>query len=187
MKVLLIDNFDSFTYNLAHIIEQYCDLHVVRSDKVCIDDIDKYNKIIISPGPGLPSDSPILNTIITKFYKHKSILGICLGHQAIAESFGSKLINLKEVFHGVSIETKITKNKSVIYNNIPNNFKSGRYHSWAISNETLSSELEITAIDKFNNIMSFQHKKYDVCGIQYHPESILTPEGKNILRNWILG
>ena len=185
MKILLVDNYDSFTYNLAHIIEQYCDLDVIRNDKISINDIDKYDKIIISPGPGLPSDSPILNQIITKFYKSKSILGICLGHQAIAESFGSKLINLDEVYHGVAIETKITDSNSIIYNNIPNNFKSGRYHSWVVLDETLSNELKITATDKNDNIMSLQHKEYDVCGIQYHPESILTPEGEAILRNWI--
>jgi len=187
MKILIIDNYDSFTYNIAHYVEQFADAcEVIKIDQIRIKDIHAFDKIILSPGPGLPNERPIQNKIIKTFYKSKSFLGICLGHQALAEYFGSKLFNMNEVHHGVARDTKITVNDYLWRNTSPN-FKSGRYHSWTIDSDTISEELEIIATDiESETIMAFRHKKYDIRGIQFHPESILTENGLQIIKNWVL-
>jgi len=187
MKVLIIDNYDSFTYNIAHYVEQFAEVcKVIKVNHINIEDIDKFDKIILSPGPGLPSERPIQNEIIKQFYKSKSILGICLGHQAIAEYFGAKLFNMNEVHHGIARET-ITTKSDYLWNKVNSNFKSGRYHSWAVSLENLPKDFEVIANDKASKtIMAFRHKKYDIRGIQFHPESILTENGLQIIKNWVL-
>ena len=187
MKILIIDNYDSFTYNIAHYVEQFVKTcEVIKIDQIKIKDIDDFDKIILSPGPGLPNERPVQNKIIETFYKSKPILGICLGHQALAEYFGSKLFNMKEVHHGVARDTKITVS-DYLWETISPNFKSGRYHSWAIDSNNISEELEIIASDTESEIiMAFRHKKYDIRGIQFHPESILTENGLQIIKNWVL-
>ncbi len=185
MKILIIDNFDSFTYNIVHILESLgAEIDVKRVDKIDIEQISIYNKIIISPGPGLPSDNKILLDIINKYKSEKSILGICLGHQAIALAFGSQLFNTEKINHGVSKNTIIIDKNESLFDEIETEFMSGRYHSWAIKKDSLPIELTITAIDDEGIIMAISHKNFDVKGIQFHPESVLTPHGKLILKNW---
>ncbi len=188
MNVLIIDNYDSFTYNLVHIVEQFtdlpCEITVILNDKIDIEKIDKFDKIILSPGPGLPSDVKILNEIIKKYAPTKHILGVCLGHQAIAETFGAELVNLSEVFHGIRKKTIVTEEEP-LFKNIPKHFFSGRYHSWAISTEEFPDELKITAIDDDGTIMAISHRKYNVKGVQFHPESIMTQFGKELIKNWL--
>lgn len=184
MKILLVDNYDSFTYNIEHYLSDYSDVEVIRIDKVDISTIPEYDKIVLSPGPGLPKDRVELFKIIDTCVKNKiSLLGICLGHQAIAEYFGSELINMKEVNHGIEKNTIITKT-DYIYSEIPTNFISGRYHSWAVNNETLTKDLIVTSVDDDDVIMSIKHKLLNIKGIQYHPESVLTKQGYKILENW---
>ena len=185
-KILLIDNFDSFTYNLLHIIEQFTYVDVIRVNELQNNllIVENYSKLIISPGPGTTKDYPILTDIILKYYKKIPILGICLGHQLIADAFGCELFNLDIVNHGVSRNTKIISD-TYLYNGINRKFLSGRYHSWAVSNNNFCNDFIVTAIDDDNVIMSLQHKKYLLTGIQYHPESIMTENGKLILKNWI--
>mgnify|MGYP001181804829 FL=1 len=185
MNLLIIDFFDSFTYNLMHICEKYVKkVEVIRVDKINIDSIQIYDKLIFSPGPGLPSDYPVLFQILQHYYQSKDILGICLGCQAIANYLGVNLLNLKNVMHGKKTLIKHFNNDKKLYNNIPNEFNVGRYHSWVVNNKT-TKELIVTSVDKSNNIMSFKHKKYKLRGVQYHPESILTDYGKEIIKNWI--
>lgn len=184
MRVFIVDNFDSFTYNLVHIVEQFAsDVIVKRNNQIDLNEIYEFDKIIFSPGPGLPSDSKIMFSILDLFRKTKPILGVCLGHQAIAEYFGATLINMPQVNHGIDIETHIVID-DYIYTDIEKTFVSGRYHSWVVSKEKFPDELEITAIDT-NNIMSVRHKIYDIRGVQYHPESIMTKHGSQIIKNWI--
>ncbi len=186
MRVLLVDNYDSFTYNLAHYIEQFAtDVIIKRIDDIELDDIELFDKIVFSPGPGLPKDSPIMFSILDRFKSSKSIFGVCLGHQAIAEYYGAQLINMPEVHHGRDMETKIIVD-DYIYKGIKHTFRSGRYHSWLVSKINFPSELEITATDHQGNIMSLRHKKYDIRGVQYHPESIMTEFGIDIIKNWVL-
>ena len=187
-KILVLDNYDSFTYNLVQMIEQITDarVDVFRNDQISLEDIEKYDKIVLSPGPGIPEEAGILLDVIKKYAPSKSILGVCLGQQAIAEAFGGSLINLYEIYHGVATEaTKITNHK--ILHNLPDILEVGRYHSWAVNPEDFPAELEITSVDKNGMIMSLKHKTYDVHAVQYHPESILTPHGKQILENFING
>jgi len=185
MKLLIIDNYDSFTYNLQHICEPYVNsIDVIRDDELDIDSVNFYDKIIISPGPGLPSEHPICFDVIKKYHKKKPILGICLGAQAIAIAFGSELFNLKKVLHGKRTKIKILDLKDQVYSGVPENIRVGRYHSWAI-NLFSNNKFKITAVDEENIIMSFRHVRYPVVGIQYHPESILTPFGQKILENWL--
>lgn len=186
MKILVFDNYDSFTYNLVQIIEQIMGekVEVFRNDQIPLEDIEKYDKIILSPGPGIPEEAGILLDVIKKYAPTKSILGVCLGQQAIAEAFGGSLINLSEIYHGVATEsTQIKEHK--IFNNLPETLEVGRYHSWAVNPEDFPEELEITSVDKNGMIMSLKHKIYDVHAVQYHPESILTPNGKQILENFL--
>ncbi|MGZ5198059.1 MAG: anthranilate synthase component II [Kaistella sp.] len=186
MKILVFDNYDSFTYNLVQIIEQIMGekVEVFRNDQIPLEDIEKYDKIILSPGPGIPEEAGILVDVIKKYAPTKSIMGVCLGQQAIAEAFGGSLINLSEIYHGVATEsTQIKEHK--IFKNLPETLEVGRYHSWAVNPEDFPEELEITSVDKNGMIMSLKHKIYDVHAVQYHPESILTPDGKQILENFL--
>lgn len=186
MKILVFDNYDSFTYNLVQMIEQIAGekVDVLRNDQVPLQDIEKYDKIILSPGPGIPEEAGILLEVIEKYAPTKSIFGVCLGQQAIAEAFGGSLINLTEIYHGVATESKQVKEHS-IFKNLPETLEVGRYHSWAVDPDNFPEELEITSVDKNGMIMSLKHKTYDVHAVQYHPESILTPDGKKILANWL--
>ncbi len=188
MKILVFDNYDSFTYNLVQMIEQITKekVDVFRNDQILLEDIKKYDKIILSPGPGIPEEAGILLDVIKKYAPVKSILGVCLGQQAIAEAFGGSLINLSEIYHGVATEsTQIKEHR--IFRDLPEELEVGRYHSWAVNPADFPDELEITSIDKNGMIMSLKHKTYDVHAVQYHPESILTPHGKQILENFITG
>jgi len=186
MKLLIIDNYDSFTFNLKHICEMYVDVvDVYRNDTINIESVCKYDKIIISPGPGLPVDAGISTDLIRQFYDKKPILGVCLGAQAIADVFGCKLFNLKNVMHGKKSMIKILDKTDQIYRGLPNKIMVGRYHSWAI-NLSNHPKLIATSVDESSIIMSFKHIDHPVIGLQYHPESILTPFGSDILKNWLL-
>lgn len=185
MKTLIIDNYDSFTYNLVHLVEQFTDLlEVFRNDEIDIAQVDRYDQIIISPGPGLPSEAGISMTVLETYSSTKKILGVCLGLQAIAEHFGGKLINLEEVLHGVSSQCYID-NESKLFNGMSESIEIGHYHSWAIDSNGLPDNFDITAKNEDGIIMALQHKELDICGVQFHPESVLTPEGKKIIENWM--
>ena len=187
MKILVIDNYDSFTYNLVHAIKKISGLpvDVFRNDEVRLEDIEKYDKIVLSPGPGLPEESGLLLEIIKMYAPKKSILGVCLGHQAIGEAFGGELFNMNRVFHGVATPVKLTGNPSVLFTGLPGSFDVGRYHSWIVKKENLPACFEITSLDEEGEIMSMKHKELDVEGVQFHPESVLTPLGEKILGNWL--
>ena len=187
MKILVFDNYDSFTYNLVQMIEQIMGekVEVFRNDKIELAEIEKYDKIVLSPGPGIPSEAGILLELIKKYAPTKSILGVCLGQQAIAEAFGGSLINLTEIYHGVATTAQTIKKEAMLLRDLPQNLEVGRYHSWAVNPEDFPSALEITSIDNSGMIMSLKHKKYDVHAVQYHPESILTPKGREILINFL--
>ncbi|HVA98818.1 MAG TPA: aminodeoxychorismate/anthranilate synthase component II [Bacteroidia bacterium] len=186
MKILVFDNYDSFTYNLVHLLENVCDyeIDVFRNDKIELKKIEAYDNILLSPGPGLPSEAGILIEMIKKYAPTKNILGICLGLQAIGEAFGAKLKNLDNVFHGVATPIKIIKNDN-LFLNCPKEFNAGRYHSWVVDNKNLPDCFDVTAIDSEGNIMAMKHKIYNVKGVQFHPESILSEYGEQIIRNWI--
>jgi anthranilate synthase component 2 len=185
MKILVFDNYDSFTYNLVHAVRQLgYDADTARNDCITLDDVGKYDKIVLSPGPGIPSESGILLDLIKAYAPTKSILGVCLGEQAIGEAFGGKLENLKNVYHGISTEIQVIDD-DILFAGLNSRFEAGRYHSWIVSRENFPDELKITATDSDNNIMALAHRKYDVRGVQFHPESVLTPVGTRILKNWI--
>ncbi len=185
MRILIFDNYDSFTYNLYHYASQYSDeVKVIENNKISITQVDKYDKIILSPGPGLPDEHQNLKELITEYSATKSILGVCLGHQAIAESFGAKLNNLNNVMHGISTEINFVK-KDVIFQDIPNRIKVGHYHSWVIDKPTLPNCFEITSLNEDGLIMSIKHKTMDLKGVQFHPESIMTEYGLLMIKNWI--
>lgn len=187
-KILVFDNYDSFTYNLVQMIERISNqkVDVYRNDEISLDEIEKYDKIILSPGPGIPEEAGILLDLIKKYAPTKSILGVCLGQQAIAEAFGGNLINLTEIFHGVATSSKTVRENVKIFKDLPKEIEVGRYHSWAVNPENFPAELEITATDNDGMIMALQHRNHDVHGVQFHPESILTPEGEQIIRNFLL-
>ena len=185
MKVLVVDNYDSFVYNIVHLLYEIgvAEIDVVKNDQLDFSYIHQYDKIVLSPGPGIPKNAGMMPQLLSEFVSTKSIIGICLGHQAIAEHFGTDLINLSEPLHGVASEIKIVE-EDYLFKNLPKHFKIGHYHSWVVS-ETISNDLEILAKDELGNIMAIKHKKYDVRGLQFHPESILTENGKTILTNWL--
>jgi len=187
-KILVFDNYDSFTYNLVQMIEKITNqkVDVYRNDEISLEEIEKYDKIILSPGPGIPEEAGILLDLIKKYAPTKSILGVCLGQQAIAEAFGGNLINLTEIFHGVATSSKTVRENVKLFKDLPKEIEVGRYHSWAVNPEKFPAELEITATDNDGMIMALQHKSYDVHGVQFHPESILTPDGEQIIRNFLV-
>ncbi len=186
-KVLILDNYDSFTYNLVHLVEKlmHAKIDVFKNDEIKLEVIDNYDKIILSPGPGLPDEAGILKATIKQYAPTKSILGVCLGHQAIGEVFGAKLKNLDKVFHGVSNEIELTGKNEKLFMGLRSKFTVGRYHSWVIDSKELPDELAITALDESGNIMGIKHKNFDCQGVQFHPESIMTPEGEKIISNWL--
>lgn len=186
MKILLLDNYDSFTYNLLHVVKELgkTDVEVFRNDQIDLDEVARFDKIILSPGPGIPEEAGLLLPIIKKYAPTKSILGVCLGHQAIGEAFGATLENLKEVYHGVQTPVNIIR-EDTLFNRLESTILVGRYHSWIVSRNRFPDCLEITAESTEGQIMALRHKTYDVHGIQFHPESILTPQGKEIIRNFL--
>lgn len=185
-KILIIDNYDSFTFNLRQIIEElHFDYSIIKNDELKIESIEYYSKILISPGPGIPSNAGFVKEIVQMFAPSKSILGICLGHQAIAEIFGGKLFNLADVCHGVIATVNITEPNDYLFKNMPHQFEAGLYHSWAISNDNFPDCLQVTSVSSDNVIMSLSHKKYDVKGVQFHPESIMTKVGVQLIHNWL--
>ena len=185
MKTVIIDNYDSFTYNLAHLVKELgAEVSVVRNDQFRLSELKPFDKIILSPGPGIPTEAGLLMDVIDAYASVKPILGVCLGHQAIGEYFGGKLTNLSQVFHGIASIISITA-PDYIYKELPAQVQVGRYHSWVVDNEGLSDCLEVTSVSEEGQIMSLRHKQYDVRGIQYHPESVLTPEGRKIIANWL--
>ena len=186
MKILLFDNYDSFTYNLLHILKELgADVEVHRNDKISLEEIERFDKILLSPGPGIPEEAGILLPLIRRYAPTKSILGVCLGEQAIGEVFGATLINLTDVHHGVCSDIRIVA-KDPIFEGLEPGIRVGRYHSWAVSKENFPDCLEITAVDtEEGQIMGLRHREYNVRGIQFHPESVLTPKGKTIIENWL--
>ena len=185
IKIVVIDNYDSFTYNLVHYLEDLnATVTVFRNDKFELEELEQFDKILLSPGPGIPDEAGLLKEVIKKYAPTKSILGVCLGQQAIGEVFGGNLINLEKVYHGIA--TNVTNIvEDTLFTDIPKNIEVGRYHSWVVSPENFPDSLEITSVDSNGQIMSLRHKTYDVKGVQYHPESVLTPHGKKILENWL--
>jgi len=183
LKIVVIDNYDSFTYNLVHMLKELnADVTVLRNNQFEINDISEFDKILISPGPGIPSEAGLTKEVINTYADKKPILGICLGHQAIAECFGGELINLTEVYHGFG--TNIKLHDDYLFNNCSSETKVGRYHSWVV-NPKLPSSLQLLATDENNMVMALKHKEFDVRGIQFHPESVLTPEGFQMIKNWV--
>ena len=220
MRILVFDNYDSFTYNLVHLVERilHQKVDVYRNDQIPLEKVKEYDKIILSPGPGIPEEAGLLLPIIKEYASTKSILGVCLGHQAIGEAFGGKLVNLSEVYHGVATPVRIVSRQSAVvsqqsavgsrqsalssrhsavgtnaslithyslFKDLPEEFDAGRYHSWIVSDENFPKDLVVTARDENNFIMALQHKTYNVQGVQFHPESVLTPMGEKIMRNWL--
>ena len=185
MKIVIIDNYDSFTYNLSHLIKEIgAEVTVIRNDQFTLNQLEPFDKIVLSPGPGIPSEAGLLLDVIKTYKGRKPILGVCLGHQAIGEVFGGTLENLSDVFHGVATEgTQCCNDYS--FDSLPKRSTMGRYHSWVVSRENFPTCLEVTAVSDEGQIMALKHKNYDIHGIQFHPESVLTPEGKTILRNFI--
>ena len=186
-NILIIDNYDSFTYNLVHLVNELgLECTVWRNDKFAIEEVNAFKKLILSPGPGIPVEAGLLLEVIKKYSPTKSILGVCLGQQAIAEAFGGKLYNLKQPMHGIATPIKVTNLSEVLFAGLPETFNVGRYHSWVVDETDLPNSLEITAIDEVDNsIMALRHKTFDVRGVQFHPESILTAYGKEMMRNWL--
>ena len=185
MKTVIIDNYDSFTYNLAHLVRELgAEVTVLRNDQFSIEALEAYDKIILSPGPGIPSEAGLLLDVIKTYAGRKPMLGVCLGHQAIGEAFGARLENLSEVFHGVATPAHIVADDP-IFCGLPETFTVGRYHSWVVATDQLPDCLTVTAVSDEGQIMALRHKEYDIHGIQFHPESVLTPEGSIIIKNFI--
>jgi anthranilate synthase component 2 len=186
MKILIFDNYDSFTYNLVHLVKElgFTDVDVYRNDKIALEDIAKYDKIILSPGPGIPSEAGLLLPLIKEYAGKKPILGVCLGHQAIGEAFGAKLSNPEDVYHGVATKIEVIK-PDCLFDGLDKELEVGRYHSWIVDREDLPDCIEINAVDNNGQIMALRHKEYDIHGVQFHPESVLTPAGETIVRNFL--
>ncbi len=186
MHVLVIDNYDSFTFNLVHYLEMGgCKVTVLRNDECDFDDVRKFQKIVLSPGPGVPDEAGQLKAIIREFAPSKDLLGVCLGLQAIGEVFGAQLTNLETVYHGVATDVDIIVPDDRLFRNLPTQIEVGRYHSWVVSTDGFPDDLEVTAVDQNGQIMALRHRIYNVRGVQFHPESVLTPHGKTIIRNWL--
>lgn len=184
-KIVIIDNYDSFTYNLSHLVKEMgVQVTVYRNDKFQLEELEEFDKIILSPGPGIPEEAGLLLDVIRTYAGRKPILGVCLGHQAIGQVFGGKLTNLRDVYHGVETPVHIIS-QDYIFDTLPDTFQVGRYHSWVVDTENFPSCLEITSVSDEGYIMSLRHREYDIKGIQYHPESVLTPNGRIILQNWL--
>ncbi len=187
-KVLVIDNYDSFTYNLVHILRELGmadSMEVHRNDKITVDYADAFEHILLSPGPGLPKDAGIMPEVIKRYASTKNILGVCLGHQGISENFGGSLFNLSQVFHGIATKAYLTKNQDELFAGLPEEFMVCRYHSWAVEPTNIPSELLVTALDDDGNIMAVKHQKFNVRGVQFHPESIMTEHGIQMINNWL--
>lgn len=191
MKILVFDNYDSFTYNLVHLVRKIIGdkVEVFRNDQIPMEEVERFDKIILSPGPGIPEEAGLLLPLIKTYAASKSILGVCLGHQAIGQAFGGSLINLANVYHGVATPIKVETDRILapndVFQELPATLEVGRYHSWVINDEGFPEALEITARDANGQIMALRHKQYDVQGVQFHPESVLTPDGEKIMRNWL--
>ena len=196
-RILVFDNYDSFTYNLVHLVEKLLQqkVDVYRNDAIALEKVAGYDKIILSPGPGIPSEAGLLLPLIREYAASKSILGVCLGHQAIGEAFGGRLVNLSTVYHGVATPVRVLRPKGngkvagwqghEVFKGLPETLEVGRYHSWVVSDEGLPADLEVTARDDNNYIMGLRHKTFDVQGVQFHPESVLTPAGEQLMKNWL--
>ena len=186
-KILVFDNYDSFTYNIVHYLQNLTNetIDVFRNDKISLNEIDQYDKIVLSPGPGLPNEAGLLIPLIKRFCKTKSILGVCLGHQAIGEVFGGKLINLDKVYHGVATPIQVLDANEKLFKGLPSEFTGGRYHSWVVDNVNLPECFNVTAVDQQGMIMAITHKEYDLRGVPFHPESVLTEHGMKIMKNWL--
>lgn len=187
MNVLVLDNYDSFTYNLVQYIREILGQQptVFRNDEITLDDVDAYDVIILSPGPGVPADAGIMPALIKRYAGHKRILGVCLGHQAIGEAFGGEVYNMEEVYHGMATPIEVIKNDTLLFQNMDKELVVGRYHSWVVRDTNLPDCLEVTAVDENGQIMAMRHKEHDVFGVQFHPESIMTPMGKQMLVNFL--
>ena len=188
MKILVLDNYDSFTYNLVHILRELevgDQMDVIRNDKISVEEVEQYDKILLSPGPGIPTEAGIMMDVIRTYAPTKSMLGICLGHQGIAEAFGSELYNMPLVLHGYADTVYLEENAGPLFEGLPKSFGVCRYHSWAVNAQALNGDLQVTARDLKGEIMGLRHKTYDVHGLQFRPESILTEHGKQIIQNWL--
>ncbi len=187
MKILILDNYDSFTYNLVHYLNEMVDepVDVIRNDKISLEEIDKYTHILLSPGPGVPDEAGIMKDLIQTYGETKSIFGVCLGMQAIGEIYGGTLVNLDKVYHGLSLPATVISKEDITFRGIPQKFQVGRYHSWVIHTNNFPDVLEITAVDDEGRVMALRHKEFNVRGVQFHPESILTEYGKKMLENWL--
>lgn len=186
MKILVLDNYDSFTYNLVHIIRElgYA-MDIFRNDKIAIADVKKYDKILLSPGPGIPDEAGIMKQVVKEYGATKSILGICLGHQGIGEVYGAKLYNIPKVLHGVTSTAEVTDQSEYLFKDVTPKFQATHYHSWAVLPDSFTPDLRVTAVNDEGLVMGLSHVKYDVKGLQFHPESIMTPEGPKMIRNWL--
>ena len=185
VTVLVVDNYDSFVYNLVHYLEELnCEVTVRRNDEIDLEEVEKFDKILLSPGPGIPDEAGALKEIIARYSASKSILGVCLGQQAIGEVFGGKLLNLSDVFHGVTSRINLSVDNEALFSELGRELEVGRYHSWVVDKE-LPACLEATSFDENGQVMSLRHRELDVRGVQFHPESVLTPQGKKIIENWI--
>ncbi len=188
MKILVLDNYDSFTYNLVHIIRYLGygkTMDIIRNDKISVEEVGQYDKILLSPGPGIPDEAGIMKEVISEYAPTKSLLGVCLGHQGIAEVFGAKLLNMPTVLHGMEGQITVEKKDDYLFDNMTDHFKGCHYHSWSVVPESVQGDLEITARDETGLVMGIAHKTYDVRGVQFHPESVLTENGIQMIQNWL--
>ena len=188
MNLLVLDNYDSFTFNLVQYIQEILgrDVDVYRNDALTLDEVDRYDAVVLSPGPGIPEEAGIMPELIRRYAPTKAILGVCLGHQAIGEAFGAKLLNLSEVYHGIETPIRVTDPAEPLFRDLPATFQAGRYHSWVVRRDSLPDSLRITALDDQGQIMAFRHGSYNLRGVQFHPESIMTEHGRKMLENWFV-
>lgn len=184
--ILVLDNYDSFTYNLVHIIRELGSPYEVhRNDKISLDEVGRFDKILLSPGPGIPDEAGIMKEVIKKYGPSKSILGVCLGHQGIAEVYGAKIYNIKNVLHGVTSQVTVSDSKNKLFQGLPQRFRVTHYHSWAVAPDSINGNIHVTATNDSGLVMAFSHKEFDVHGVQFHPESVMTEHGKELISNWL--